>query len=373
MLREWWVAQWKEEMTGIGTVGEVIGGQPIEPHLLEGAEAAGGAGTSAAGAAGQAEGGALAPLSAFSSFDSVLGHLGDLDVHGPELAKLALSAALAANIPVFENLYRAQHQLKAVQGDAEGFRAASLELLSKAIDAAPKLPDGVLDEMRARAKAWEEEGEEGEGEEEVEGEAEDEGEAEEGGTGGGAEGNAGEGEESESESAIAKREAARKGKAKAEDSEEDEEESEAGDVSEDIAESGEDDEWVGGAAEWYWEYSDINFKDKVPIKALGEMSRFFPFFEIPSQAVQMQCNYDKELEKANRGRYNLWAFGVLTHLLPVSIPVPTPYHEVFFSEALVRRALPGLEPGKQSLSLAALAVNEGVPVAEAAVEGVTTT
>jgi hypothetical protein len=38
----------------------------------------------------------------------------------------------------------------------------------------------------------------------------------------------------------------------------------------------------------------------------------------------------------------------------------------------VRRALPGLEPGKQSLSLAALAVHEGVPVAEAAVEGVTT-
>jgi hypothetical protein len=62
----------------------------------------------------------------------------------------------------------------------------------------------------------------------------------------------------------------------------------------------------------------------------------------------------------------------LTHLLPFSIPVPTPNHEVFFSKALVRRALPGLEPGKQSLSLAALAVNEGVPVAEAAVMGVTT-
>jgi hypothetical protein len=82
------------------------------------------------------------------------------------------------------------------------------------------------------------------------------------------------------------------------------------------------------------------------------MSRFFPFFEIPSQAVEMQCNFDQGLEKANRGRYNLWAFGVLPHLLPVSIPFPTPNHEVFFSEALVRRALPGLEPRNQSLSLA---------------------
>jgi hypothetical protein len=63
----------------------------------------------------------------------------------------------------------------------------------------------------------------------------------------------------------------------------------------------------------------------------------------------------------------------LTHLLPVGIPVPTRNHEVFFSEALVRRALPGLKPGNQSLSLAALAVNEWVPVAKAAVEGVATT
>jgi hypothetical protein len=172
------------------------------------------------------------------------------------------------------------------------------------------------------------------------------------------------------------REAARKGKAKAvepEDSEEDKEESETGDVSEDIGKSDEDDGWVGGEAGWYWEYLDIKVQEKVPIKALGEMSHFFPFFEIPSQVVEMQCNFDQELEKANRGRYNLWAFGVLTHLLPVSIPVPTPNYEVFFSEELVRRALPGLEPGNQSLSLAALAVNEGVPVAEAAVEGVSTT
>jgi hypothetical protein len=124
---------------------------------------------------------------------------------------------------------------------------------------------------------------------------------------------------------------------------------------------------------YFWEYSGINVQEKVPIKALGEMSRFFPFFEIPSQAVEMQCNFDKVLEKANRGRYNLWVFGILTQLLLVSIPVPTPNHEVFFSEALVLRALPGLELGKQSLSLAPLAVNEGVPVAKAAVEGVTTT
>jgi hypothetical protein len=33
-------------MTGIGTVGEVIGGAPIDPHLLEGQEAAGGRGRS---------------------------------------------------------------------------------------------------------------------------------------------------------------------------------------------------------------------------------------------------------------------------------------------------------------------------------------
>jgi hypothetical protein len=63
------------------------------------------------------------------------------------------------------------------------------------------------------------------------------------------------------------------------------------------------------------------------------MSRFFLFFEIPSQAVEMQYNFNEELEKANRGRYNLWAVGVLTHLLPVSILVPTPNHEVFFSKA----------------------------------------
>jgi hypothetical protein len=33
MRREWWAALWKEEMTGIGTVGKVIGGAPIDPHL----------------------------------------------------------------------------------------------------------------------------------------------------------------------------------------------------------------------------------------------------------------------------------------------------------------------------------------------------
>jgi hypothetical protein len=184
MQREWWAAMWKEEMMGIGTVGEVIRGAPIDPHLqLEGQEAADGASTSAAGAVGRVEGGVLAPLLAFASFDSVLGHLGDMAVQGPELAKLAFSAALAGNIPVLENLCRAQHQLKAIQGDAEGFRAASLELLSKAIDAAPKLKDGAFDAMQARAKAWEAEREEVEGEEEIEGEAEVEEGAEEGGTG----------------------------------------------------------------------------------------------------------------------------------------------------------------------------------------------
>jgi hypothetical protein len=132
---------------------------------------------------------------------------------------------------------------------------------------------------------------------------------------------------------------------------------------EDIGKSGEDNEWVGGEAGWYWEYSDIKdqVQEKVPIKALGEMSCFFPFFEILSHAIGMQCSFDQELEKANRGRYNFWAFGVFTHLFSVSILVPTPNHKVFFSESLVRRALPGLEPGNQSLSLAALVVNEGVP------------
>jgi hypothetical protein len=104
MPREWWAALWKKEMTGIETVREVIGGAPIDPHLqLEGQEAAGGASTSAAGVIGRAEGGALATLLAFASFDSVLGHLGDVTVQGPELAKLAFSATLAANIPIFEN------------------------------------------------------------------------------------------------------------------------------------------------------------------------------------------------------------------------------------------------------------------------------
>jgi hypothetical protein len=265
MPRTWWTAQWKEEMTEIGTVGEVIGGAPIDPHLLVGEEAAGGASTSAASAVRRAEGSALAPLSTFTSFNFVLGHLEALDVKGIELAELALFAALATNISVFENLYRAQHQLKAVQGDAEGFRAASLKLLSKAIDAAPKLDDGVLEEMRAWAKAWEAEKVEVEGEDEVEGEAE------EGGTGEGVEGEAGEGKELESKSAIAKREAARKGKAKEvepEDSEEDEDESEAGDVLEDIGESDEDDEWVGGEAGYFWEYLGIKVQEKVPIKAL---------------------------------------------------------------------------------------------------------
>jgi hypothetical protein len=92
MPREWWAALWKEEMAGIGTVREVIGGAPIDPHLqLEGQEAAGGASTSAAGAVGRAEGGALAPLSAFASFDSVLGHLGDVTVQGPQLANRSSS------------------------------------------------------------------------------------------------------------------------------------------------------------------------------------------------------------------------------------------------------------------------------------------
>jgi hypothetical protein len=138
----------------------------------------------------------------------------------------------------------------------------------------------------------------------------------------------------------------------------------------DIGKSDEDDEWARERGGLVLGVLGYQCRRECPIKTLGEMSRFFPFFEIPIQTVELQCSFDQELEKANRGRYNLWAFGVLTHLLPVSIPVPTPNHEVFFSEALVRRALPGLEPGNQSMS--ALAVNEGVPVAKAAVEGVTT-
>jgi hypothetical protein len=48
-------------------------------------------------------------------------------------------------------------------------------------------------------------------------------------------------------------------------------------------------------------------------------------FQIPSQMVMMQTQYDPELAERYEARHNLWVFSSLAKILPLTIgPLPTP-------------------------------------------------
>ena len=104
----------------------------------------------------------------------------------------------------------------------------------------------------------------------------------------------------------------------------------------------------------------------VPIKSLGEISRYWAEFGIPDQVVVMQAKYDKETEKLYRGRHNLWTFKVLSNIMPMSRFLKSaPSSETFVAFDLAREALSDFTPKSSfgsTLAIAALAASEGVPV-----------
>lgn len=125
---------------------------------------------------------------------------------------------------------------------------------------------------------------------------------------------------------------------------------------------------VGGGG-WYEEKPGRTVRGKAPIKGLGDMGRgFWQDFKIPQEIVMMAAKYDDELAERFKARHNLWLLGVLSRFFPITLPFPTPAEEVFFSAALVQRALPGVfeEPGGRSLYIEALHVSEGVPLEQTA-------
>ena len=108
----------------------------------------------------------------------------------------------------------------------------------------------------------------------------------------------------------------------------------------------------------------------VPIKTLGEISRFWQDFSIPDQVVAMQRHYSSDFERRYHGSHNLWTFKVLSNIMPVSrFFKSAPSSETFVAFELAKVALEGFgaEDDRnfgRSLSIAAYTHSEGVPVDE---------
>jgi hypothetical protein len=101
-----------------------------------------------------------------------------------------------------------------------------------------------------------------------------------------------------------------------------------------------------------------------PIPSLGKISKIWDHFLIPEEIITMAPKYEYLAPgKAAESRNSLWKFGVLSRLLPVTIPVHKPSHEVFFSEDLVRAAIPGVEQSGRRLAVEGLHVYFGAPLA----------
>ncbi|GAQ92916.1 hypothetical protein KFL_012010010, partial [Klebsormidium nitens] len=100
-----------------------------------------------------------------------------------------------------------------------------------------------------------------------------------------------------------------------------------------------------------------------PVRGLGDMGRgFWQDFEIPDELVMLQTNYDPELAEKFLARNNLWKASMVSRILPVTVQFNTPAEEVFFSEAVIRTAFPGLQDHGRSLHMQALQVANGAPI-----------
>ncbi|GAQ89159.1 histone H3 [Klebsormidium nitens] len=101
----------------------------------------------------------------------------------------------------------------------------------------------------------------------------------------------------------------------------------------------------------------------VPVRGLGDMGRgFWQDFEIPDELVMLQTNYNPELAEKFLARNNLWKASMVSRILPVVVQFNTPAEEVFFAEAVIRTAFPGLQDHGRSLHMQALQVANGAPL-----------
>lgn len=101
----------------------------------------------------------------------------------------------------------------------------------------------------------------------------------------------------------------------------------------------------------------------VPVWGLGDMGRgFWQDFEIPDELVMIQTNYDLELAEKFLARNMVWKASMVSKILPVTIQFTTPAEEVFFAEAVIRTAFPGLQEHGRSLHMQALQVANGAPI-----------
>ena len=106
----------------------------------------------------------------------------------------------------------------------------------------------------------------------------------------------------------------------------------------------------------------------VPIKTLGEISRFWKEFVVPNQVVVMQRHYNSDFERRYHGSHNLWTFKVLSNIMPVSrFLKAAPSSETFIALDLARKRLEayGAKDDRnfgRSTSIAAWVHSEGVQV-----------
>lgn len=122
---------------------------------------------------------------------------------------------------------------------------------------------------------------------------------------------------------------------------------------------------------WHYDRPGFNPSAPVPIRSLGEISRFWMEFAIPGQVVVMQQNYNEEWEKKFLGRHNLWTFKVLSNIMPMSRFLPSaPSSETFIAVDLAKSALQSLGPQSgfgDSLAITATLLGSGVPLGEDAI------
>ena len=120
--------------------------------------------------------------------------------------------------------------------------------------------------------------------------------------------------------------------------------------------------------QWFWDRDGFDASAPVPIRELGEISRFWCEFGVPDQVVVMQHNYDPEAERKYNGRHNLWTFKVLSNIMPMSRFLKSaPSSETFVAADLAREAFGELAPETgfdRSIPIVALAHAMGVPMNE---------
>ncbi|GAQ92407.1 histone H3 [Klebsormidium nitens] len=236
-----------------------------------------------------------------------------------ELAKVVVRTALWKELPLEETMQRAVYQCEAAGGAHLELRRSFIRILADTLNGADPLAAGRRDEEGGRNASELEKGE--------------------------LRGESGSLEEEEEEEAD-----------NGEGLEDYESEDDAGSV--DL--EADDDEMV---PRFLNEKEGRDTYGPAPVRGLGDMGRgFWQDFEVPDELVMIQTNYDPELAEKFLARNNLWKASMLSRILPVTVQFNTPAEEVFFAEAVIRTAFPGMQEHGRSLHMQALQVANGAPI-----------